>query len=143
MDRIKFTIPGEPCAKGRPRFTNTGRAYTQTKTVYYENLVKLAYAQAAGSDRFDDDAELMITINAFFQIPKSASKTARTAMLNGSKRPTKRPDADNLAKIVMDALNGVAYKDDAAIVTAIISKDYTDSPRVEVEIRRRHISWTR
>jgi Holliday junction resolvase RusA-like endonuclease len=49
-------------------------------------------------------------------------------------RPTKRPDWDNLGKLVSDSLNGLAYKDDSQIVEATAAKYYSDRPRVEIEI---------
>lgn len=55
-------------------------------------------------------------------------------MLLGLIRPTKKPDIDNITKAVLDALNKVAYKDDAAIVQFSVEKFYSDNPRVEVTI---------
>ncbi len=55
-------------------------------------------------------------------------------MLQGIIRPTKRPDWDNIGKIVSDALNELAYHDDSYIVDARVRKWYSDTPRVEVEI---------
>ena len=55
-------------------------------------------------------------------------------MVAGDIRPTKTPDYDNIGKIISDALNGVAYRDDAQIVEANISKYYSNLPRVEVMI---------
>lgn len=44
MDRVKFTVLGEPKGKGRPRFsTQTGRAFTPKQTVNYETLVHTEY----------------------------------------------------------------------------------------------------
>ena len=56
-------------------------------------------------------------------------------MLAGDIRPVKRPDWDNIGKIITDALNEVAYHDDAQIVEAIVEKYYSDNPRVEVTIK--------
>ncbi len=55
-------------------------------------------------------------------------------MLDGHIRPTKTPDADNIAKSVLDALNKVAYKDDSCVVDLIVEKWYSENPRVEVYI---------
>ena len=49
-------------------------------------------------------------------------------------RPTRKPDFDNIGKIICDALNGIAYRDDAQIVDALVRKFYSDTPRVIVEI---------
>ena len=141
MKTVSFMVPGEPVAKGRPRFSvrksKDGGAYvsvrTPDKTVIYENQVKLEYRDQTGGFKFPDDAMLEIEIEAYFSIPKSASKKKRAAMLTGDIRPTKRPDADNVLKC-MDALNGIAFRDDSQIVRATIDKYYDAAPRMIVTI---------
>jgi Holliday junction resolvase RusA-like endonuclease len=132
--RVTFEIPGEPCGKGRPRFTAGGRAYTPAKTAHYENLVKLEYERQCGH-RFED-VPLRMEIVAYFTIPASASKAKKTLMREGMRRPTKKPDADNILKIIADALNQLAYPDDAQIVSASVTKVYAadDKPCVLVMI---------
>jgi Holliday junction resolvase RusA-like endonuclease len=127
---MKLIIPGEPCAKQRPKFGN-GRTYTPEKTVNYETLVRQLYIQA--TKEYHDGA-LRLVVDAFFTIPKSTSKKKREKMLQGIIRPTKRPDWDNIGKIASDALNAIAYRDDSQIVDATVRKWYSDEPRVEVEI---------
>lgn len=46
-------------------------------------------------------------------------------MEDGSVRPTKKPDVDNIVKIVLDALNGLAWHDDAQVTFLAVSKEYT------------------
>ena len=131
-----FDVPGTPRGKQRPRVVRqNGRtiSFTPEQTVTYENLVRWCYKTAEGK-RFPDDMPLKVTIHAFFEIPKSASKKKRAQMLDGELRPTKKPDADNIAKIICDALNGIAYRDDAQVVTCIINKRYSEEPSVSVEI---------
>ncbi len=55
-------------------------------------------------------------------------------MLAGQIKPAKKPDCDNIVKIVCDALNGFAYKDDAQVVLAQVAKEYTDEPRTDVSL---------
>lgn len=132
---IKFTIPGEPAGKGRPKFTKNGHTYTPGKTVSYENMVKLFFRQAyPGTKPIEKDVPLLVTIAAYFKIPASASKKKRQAMLEDKIKPTKKPDWDNIGKIVCDALNGIAYHDDSQVVTGTVDKLYSDTPRVEVQI---------
>ena len=50
-------------------------------------------------------------------------------------RPVKKPDADNIIKVVADSLNQVAYHDDAEIVRVSLAKYYGRQPRIEVEIK--------
>jgi Holliday junction resolvase RusA-like endonuclease len=56
--------------------------------------------------------------------------------LNQAIRPTKKPDVDNIAKSIQDALNKVLYRDDSQIVLLIVGKRYADVPRVEVSITK-------
>lgn len=131
---MRFTIPGEPCAKGRPRFSRQGpfvRTYTPAKTANYENLVVLEYQNAGGRMH---EGMISMTVRTFFPIPKSASKKLRGQMLSGAVRPTKKPDGSNVLKAVEDALNGIAYRDDSQIVTSHIEKWYSDEPHTDVII---------
>ena len=109
MEKAKFTVYGEPKGKGRPRFnTKTGHAITPKDTVSYENLVKLEWQTAYGTESFPKEAMLDMRIKAYYRIPKSASKKKRAAMLAGEIRPTKKPDMDNVVKIIADSLNNLA-----------------------------------
>jgi Holliday junction resolvase RusA-like endonuclease len=127
---IKLTIPGEPCAKQRPRTTKQGHTYTPQKTVNYETLVRELYILQ--NFRQQLEGELVMTVRAYFTIPKSASKKKAADMVSGRIRPAKRPDWDNVGKIISDALNGLAYHDDSQIVSATVEKWYSLEPRVEV-----------
>ena len=133
--KIKFTILGNPAGKGRPRFSGkTDQAYTPRDTAMYENLVRIEYEAQCDNFRFDDEAMLDMRILAFYEIPKSTSKKRREMMLNGMIRPTKKPDMDNVVKIIADSLNKLAYRDDTQIVDCQCRKFYSDTPRVEVII---------
>jgi Holliday junction resolvase RusA-like endonuclease len=131
-EMIKLTIPGEPCAKQRPRL-GKGYTYTPQKTVNYETLVRELYILQNFRQKLE--GELVMTVRAYFTIPKSASKKKAADMVAGRIRPTKRPDWDNVGKIISDALNGLAYHDDSQIVSATVEKWYSTEPRVEVELR--------
>ena len=136
---IRFTIPGQPFGKERPKFSRAGpyvRTYTPEKTINYENLVTLYYQQSTRGYMFPDDAMLDVRILAYYEIPKTVSKKKRQEMVEGKIRPTKKPDFDNIGKIICDSLNKLAYRDDAAIVDAQVRKFYSEKPRVEVIIRQ-------
>ncbi len=110
----RFTVPGEPVGKGRPRFSKTGnfvKTYTPEKTVSYENLVKIEYERQCGHEAFSKGVPLVMEIDAVFAIPKSAGKKRSREMREDIIRPTKKPDVDNIMKIIADSLNGVAYYD--------------------------------
>ena len=142
--KVKFTVLGEPQGKGRPRFgarysPAAGRAFvnvrTPEKTVAYENLVRIEYGIQTKNFRFEDGAKLDMRIIAYYGIPKSASKKKHQQMIEGIVRPTKKPDMDNVVKIIADSLNQVAYKDDTQIVDCQVRKFYSEDPRVEVVIQ--------
>lgn len=137
--KLTFTVLGEPQGKGRPRFggkTKAGVPITRTpeQTVLYENLIKTEFRRQCGQQRFPDDAIIDMRIIAYYTIPSSASKKKQELMELGVIRPKKKPDADNIIKIVADSLNEIAYKDDSQIVDCQIRKWYSRQPRIEVTI---------
>lgn len=138
MMSIRFSVPGKPFGKQRPRVVHNGsfsKAYTPKETVNYENLVRLMYSNAARGRMFRPGEMLDVRIIAYYEIPKSVSKKKRKAMLEHRIRPTSKPDVDNIEKIICDSLNLVAYHDDSAIVDAQVRKFYAEIPRVDVTIR--------
>lgn len=128
---IKFEILGQPVAKQRPRVTRSGIAYTPSKTVNYETLVKYTY-QSLYPHRELILGRIEATITAVFPIPKSYSKKKTEELLNGRNNYDKKPDCDNLAKIILDSLNGIAYKDDSQVTVLHINKEYGTQPKVIV-----------
>lgn len=137
--KVAFTILGEPLGKGRPHFSTAGgfaRAITPERTVNYETLVKMEYQAQCAGYMFDRSDALGMRITAFKPIPKSTSKRKRVLMEERLMRPGKKPDWDNIGKIICDALNKVAFHDDAQIVDGRVVKVYSDQPRVIVEIWR-------
>lgn len=136
--KVKFFVPGSPQGKARPRVVRRkdGRSmtYTPDKTVKYEELVQRQYIAQSGGYQFALDLPLIVRILAVFPIPKSTSKKRRQEMLEGAILPTKKPDADNIAKVICDALNGIAYGDDSHIVNLMINKEYGEVPGVRVSI---------
>ncbi len=133
MDRILFCVPGEPRGKGRPRFNRvSGVTYTDSETKAYEDKIAACYKKEAQGFRFPETAFLTVTIHAYLPIPKSTSKSKAAAMEAGEILPSRKPDIDNIIKVVLDGLNGVAYEDDARVVRVISSKQYGPEPCVMV-----------
>lgn len=137
-----FTVPGEPVGKGRPKFSTAGgfaKAYTPKKTVNYENLVKMSFKEHCG-DSNQLEGPLAVVIDAYYSIPKSVSKKKSKQMMEDAIMPEKKPDCDNIAKVILDALNKIAYKDDAQVVDLTVHKHYENEnnpPCVKVFIRER------
>lgn len=127
---MKLTIYGKPQPKERPRVIR-GHAYTPTKTAQYE--VRMAREWAA---KYPEQAEGDLYVKMLFlmPIPTSWSRSKKELAERGMIRPSLRPDIDNLVKIVLDGLNGVAYLDDKQVVEIFASKAYSKEPRTEVVI---------
>ena len=122
MRVISFVVTGDPVGKGRPRL-GRNHTYTPPKTAKYEDYVRLSYNLQV-SDKRPLEGNINANIVAYFKPAKSASKTEKMLMYYGKRRPTKKPDIDNITKIIFDALNKVAYTDDSQIVFLQASKKY-------------------
>ena len=129
-----FEVSGKVTGKGRPRVnTSTGIAYTPTKTKDYETLIEQYFLLKY--PRFNKiESRVRVEIEACFSVPKTANIKEKEQMLSGNISPTKKPDIDNIAKIVLDALNQIAFKDDNQITQIIVNKKYADSDKLVVLI---------
>ena len=137
---MDFLILGKAQAKQRPKFGN-GHAYTPKKTANYEAYVKsqaIEQMKQQHAVKYADDVPLSMTIEQYVIPPKSLlsvkSRYADNlkAMHKGTLRPTKKPDLDNIAKSICDALNGIAYHDDKQIVELVVRKFYGSSDMVRI-----------
>lgn len=143
MEGLAFTIPGDPRGKGRPRATvfkgkegvpARARMYADSKTVSYENLVKVAaHAALAGRQPLDEPLTMRVLVRMVPAASHSAKKQA--AMLAGAIWPTKLPDLDNVVKAVLDGCNKVAFRDDALVVRLSAQKTYATTAGVDVTIQ--------
>ena len=106
--------------------------YTPETTISYENLVKVEYARQCGKQVLD--GALSVEIVAFFPVPKSESKKRTALMEEGAIYHTKKPDADNIAKCVLDAINGIAFKDDSQVSKMTVVKKYARQPHTTVKL---------
>lgn len=149
---LKFIVPGEPQGKARPRFARRGRyvsTYTPKETQNYEALVRYCAVSARTQKGIKPiSAEMGLGIKAYFKIPKSYSKKRKEKCLKGDERPSKKPDSDNIAKIVLDGLNPKMklnhalhraenvqeglYLDDKQVVSLNVEKWYAEEPRVVI-----------
>lgn len=134
---ITFQVEGTPVGKGRPKFARRGNfvsTYTPTKTRDYEDLIKVAAKQAMGSNeplKTPVAAYIYITV----PIPQSYSKKRSKACLDGSERPCKKPDCDNVMKSFLDAMNGIVYDDDSQVVSLHGTKVYGTIGMVQVLVK--------
>lgn len=135
---IEITIPGDPQAQGRPRFARRGgfvQTYDPPESKKYKELVKLHAAKQKPEELLDE--ALFVEIVIFKKPPQSISKVKknRVELDNESLRPLTKPDVDNYAKGIKDALTGVIWTDDSKVVELIVSKFYSLNPRAEVRVK--------
>ena len=135
--KYSFTIYGESMSKGRHRTTKEGIAYTPSKIVNYENLVKYSFIESIKTNNALLEEPLHMEIKEYFKIPKSATRNKKQQMIEGLIRLTKKPDVDNIQKIIADSLNSLAYYDDRQIVSCNVETWYGEVPRVQVVILER------
>lgn len=136
---ITFKIPGEAKGKGRPKFARVGKfvkTYTPEKTASYENLVKLYFTENF-PNHIPFGSALTVGITIYTVVPKSFSKKKRALALANKIFPTKKPDVDNISKIILDSLNTIAYEDDKQVVSLSVDKLYSDTASVIVSIWER------
>jgi Holliday junction resolvase RusA-like endonuclease len=136
---ISITIPGEPVAQGRPRFTASGgyvKAYDPAKSKDYKQYVRLAAAQQATGKPLE--GALVMSLRVYRPIPKSFSGRRRAQAEAGAIRPETKPDLDNYVKGIKDALRGICWHDDSQVVGYIepFGKFYSDRPRVEITVKQ-------
>lgn len=133
---ITFVIPGAAIGKGRPKFARRGNfvhTYTPEKTASYENLVKLVASEAMNA-RHPLKTALQATIDVRVTPPAGWSQKKRLSAVLGEIRPTTKPDADNIAKCILDACNGIAFEDDKQVCELVVKKRYAEVPGVTVTL---------
>lgn len=132
----EFEVPGKITGKGRPRVnTSTAIAYTPARTKEYEELIKQYFIIKYRTIK-PLEGRLSVTIKAHFSIPKNTSKLKTEEMLNNTISPVKKPDIDNIAKIVLDALNKLAFKDDNQITKLNVEKMYSEEEKISIKIEK-------
>jgi Holliday junction resolvase RusA-like endonuclease len=130
---ITVVITGEPVAKGRPRITRRGIAYTPAHTRKYEAHGRLA-AQLAMGDRPPIEAPVRLELVAELPVPGSWSGRRRALAVTGDLLPTCRPDVDNYIKAGLDSLNEIVVRDDSQIVEITARKRFSIAPKLVMTV---------
>jgi len=120
---MEFVFNIDPVAKGRPRFTRGGRAYTPERTRKFTNELIAMMQWQVGEPL---EGALKVEIVFYMRRPKSVKR----------KYPTVKPDLDNLEKALYDAGNGILWNDDSQIVTHTVSKYYADSGSIYMKVTK-------
>lgn len=130
----EFEVPGKVVGKGRPRLNSyTGAVYTPTKTKDYETLVEEYFLLKYPRFKLLE-GRINVSIIAYFSIPKATKKSDINEMLENNVSPTKKPDIDNIVKVVLDAMNKFAFKDDNQITKIDVEKRYGVEDKIYIKI---------
>lgn len=132
--KYQFEIKEKAIGKQRPRYSSkTHRIYTPTKTSTFEEKVKWAFKSKYNIQTELSNKPFKAKIIAVFEPSKSLSKKKKEELLY-QVNYTKKPDVDNIAKIILDSLNGLAYKDDSQVSALLVLKDYGIENKIIVEL---------
>ena len=115
MKRLEFYYHGSVRGQGRPRFTKGGIAYEAREDKAFKSDLRAAYIEQVGSDGFGKEP-VSVHISIRRPLPKSRPKKVF------SEHDIYKPDADNIAKAVLDALSGLAFDDDRQVVSLSVIK---------------------
>ena len=129
-----FEIEGKIIGKERPRVNlNTGIVYTPNKTKDYENYIRQIFKIKYPNFEIIT-SRVSINIIAYIGISKSISKKNKEKMLNDEMSPIKKPDIDNIAKVILDALDGFVLQNDKQVTKMSVEKRYSDVEKLFVKI---------
>ena len=133
--KYNFEILERAIGKERPRYSaKTKRMYTPTKTSSFEEKVQWAFKGKYNIQSEPSKKEFKVKITAYFKPAESLSKKKKQELIDGEFGFLHRPDVDNLAKSILDALNGLAYKDDSQVANLLVFKQYGAENKILVEM---------
>ena len=134
---VEFEIPGIPVPKGRPKFSTLGgfaKAYTPAKTRNAEAFVRKCFFEQVKDFKMPEKGPIFLYVTFYMPVPSSLSKKKQNELMEENYWHIKKPDLDNLLKLVNDALNGIAWKDDSCICFTHATKCYSAIPKTCVDI---------
>jgi Holliday junction resolvase RusA-like endonuclease len=136
-DTLHFDVPIIPVGKQRPRVVKRGRfvsSYTPDQTVAAEDAIRFSFRQAFPSHEAFPEGVVLLTLDAYFPPPKSFPRWKQERVESERFPHTKKPDIDNIVKLAMDALNGIAYQDDSQVWIQSARKVYSNRPRLAITL---------
>lgn len=125
-----LSIEIDPVGWQRPGQGRYGNRYTESKTATFQEQIRLAWRSQSGKKA---DGPIAVSLFLAFRMPKSWSKKKKESM--AGKPMTSKPDADNVAKSILDALNKKAWEDDAQVYKVFVTKVWGWEPCITVTIR--------
>jgi Holliday junction resolvase RusA-like endonuclease len=126
-----FEIDTKPVGKGRPRFTRNGAVYTPEATAAAEKVVRWN-ARIAMQGKQPTDNPVCVALEFHFAPTRSISEKKRAALIGQAM--TKKPDIDNLVKLVFDAMNRIVWMDDKQVSSLTTKKVYSETSKVIVKV---------
>ena len=121
IQTVTFSVTADQIrGQGRPRFAIIGgkpRGYKADEDKAWEQTIRNAYLN---SSSFKDMAGFADEVHILIQVRRSLPKSAPKSLV--SQPDLMKPDLDNIAKSVLDALNRVAFKDDKQITRLTAEK---------------------
>ena len=134
--KIKLEFDVKPMAKQSFRTTRTGNKYLDPSVIKYRKAIRnMAIAQMRNQKAEKIEGAVNMNIVYAFRRPQSLSKKERNEIDGGKTVPkTTKPDIDNLTKAILDALNGIVWKDDAQVAQINIQKIWSAKDQIEIEI---------
>lgn len=132
MASIELRVAGKPSTKQRPRFDpRTKRTYSPPSNIISENDVRAVWREA-GEPRIEDDVAIQLGVIVEVMRPEGHFRKDGSLSTEGERQPVPRkqkPDLDNAVKLVMDALNSRAYKDDVRIASIVATRRWGEWPQ--------------
>jgi len=126
-----FELKEKAIGKERPRFnTQTGKAYTPEKTQSFEELIKWTFISKYKLKEKPSLRPFKVEIRVVYKPSKSVTK--QMLLYTKDKPCVVRPDVDNIAKIILDALNKIVYQDDSQVCDLHITKKYGEEDRITI-----------
>lgn len=134
--KIKLEFEIKPMAKQSFRTTRNGNKYLDPSVIKYRKTIRnMAILQMRNQKAEKIEGAVNMNIVYAFRRPQSLSKKERNEIDGGKTVPkTTKPDIDNLTKAILDALNGIVWKDDAQVAQINIQKIWSAKDQIEVEI---------
>ena len=132
--KYEFVIYERAIGKQRPRYSSkTGRMYTPEATRSFEEKVQWSFTSKYNIATEPSEKPFKAKITSVFATAKSLSKKKKEELLFKLDY-TGKPDVDNIAKIILDSLNGLIYKDDKQVTALLVFKNYGEENKIIVEL---------
>lgn len=122
--RLTLTIPAEPIAQGRPRFSSRGgfvRAYDPKKSRDWKAFIASFAEQMMRESGYEKPTDVPLKVRARFAFSLPKSRWRKRTPVEAQWR-SQKPDLDNLFKAITDACEGIVYHNDSQIVKVVVEK---------------------